>query len=150
MPWASDDLLRRCLGTVGLAPRLRDLRPGTENWRRNDSQLRVGCGDVIQQRKSVRCLRKVRVFDSLPVGKLGLPVSRAVGGPRTDHRLQVRSWKGEGRPSAGGTGRGERTGGRTNQQLADEAGCSVSVISAVKREIQMFSRPREIPRPATP
>ena len=50
--------------------------------------------------------------------------------------LQVRSWKGEGRPSADGTGRGERTGGRTNQQLADEAGCSVSVISAVKREIR--------------
>ena len=49
--------------------------------------------------------------------------------------LQVRSWKGEGRPSAD-AGQGERAGGRTNQQLADEAGCSVSVISAVKREIR--------------
>lgn len=50
--------------------------------------------------------------------------------------LQVRSWKGEGRPSADGAGQGERAGERTNQQLADEAGCSVSVISAVKRQIR--------------
>ncbi len=50
--------------------------------------------------------------------------------------LQVRGWKGEGRPSAGGAGRDEQTREWTNRQLADEAGCSVSVISAVKRELR--------------
>ncbi len=49
--------------------------------------------------------------------------------------LQVRSWKGRGRPSAGGAGPEERTREWTNQELAEEAGCSVSLISAVKREM---------------
>lgn len=51
--------------------------------------------------------------------------------------LQVRGWKGDGRPSADGAGRAEQAGERTNRQLAEEAGCSVSVISAVKRQIRM-------------
>ncbi len=51
--------------------------------------------------------------------------------------LQVRGWKGDGRPSADGAGRAEQAGGRTNRQLAEEAGCSVSVISAVKRQIRL-------------
>lgn len=49
--------------------------------------------------------------------------------------LQVRSWKGRGRPSAGEAGPEERTREWTNQELAEEAGCSVSLISAVKREM---------------
>lgn len=49
--------------------------------------------------------------------------------------LEVRNWKGAGRPSADGAGRGNQSGERTNRQLAEEAGCSVSVISAAKRQM---------------